>query len=172
MAFASIFITAIIAFTFGGIIGALIYSRFASNEQKTRELEKHLHDKQDELGQYQQEVREHFQETGDLLRQLATNYRDVHNHLAQGAELLCDDNTAGPMIKKLPEVSAIEINETPESIQAPLDYAPKSTPFDKSVLQEDYKLEKVSLSDSVTGEDVADLIAQEAATANSTEKAS
>jgi len=141
-------------------IGTMIGSRFSNDQQKTRDLEKHLHDKQDEIKNYQQEVRQHFSETAGLLRGLAENYRDVHNHLAQGAEQLCSDDYKGPIIKKLPEVEAIEVQETPDNVSAPLDYAPKSTPYDKSVLTEDYDLEKIKLNETLSPEETAEIIAQ------------
>ncbi|NRA42550.1 MAG: YhcB family protein [Pseudomonadales bacterium] len=140
MDISAVFIAAVIGFGIGAVFGGLVFGRFSSDQNKTRELEKHLHDKQDEIKHYQQEVRQHFVETAGLLRGLAENYRDVHNHLAMGAEKLSPDSSSGPLIKKLPEVDAIEVNELPDNLQAPLDYAPKTSPFDKSVLDESYDL--------------------------------
>ena len=138
----ALLIAAIIGFGFGTLFGGLAFNRFSNEQTKTRDLEKHLHEKQDEIKNYQQEVREHFVETAGLLRGLAENYRDVHNHLAQGAEMLSPDNSKGPLIKKLPEMEAIEVNDLPDNLQAPLDYAPKTSPYEKSVLDESYALEK------------------------------
>lgn len=156
---AALFIASLLGFSVGSAFGAFFLARFTSNTKNTDELEKHLHEKQDEIKNYQQEVREHFTETAGLLRGLAENYRDVHNHLAQGAEALCPDPSAASLIKKLPDVSSVELSSVPDDVRAPLDYAPKATPFDKSVLGEDYKLEKVSLNESVSEEEVADLVA-------------
>jgi uncharacterized membrane-anchored protein YhcB (DUF1043 family) len=158
----TLLITAVLAFAFGMVVGGLLFNRMSPDQNKNRELEKHLHDKQEEIKSYQQEVKQHFNETSHLLKQLAENYREVHNHLAQGAADLCEKDPTQPIIKKLPEMQAIEINEPIESIQAPLDYAPKSTPFDKSALSEDYDLEKVSVHDTATAEEIAEAIAQQA----------
>ena len=155
----TLIIAAVLGFAAGSAFGALFLSRFTGSTKNTVQLEKHLHEKQDQIKNYQQEVREHFTETAGLLRGLAENYRNVHNHLAQGAEQLCPDSSATSLIKKLPEVGTIEINTVPDSVSAPLDYAPKTTPFDKSVLGEDYDLEKVSLNEAVSEKDVADLVA-------------
>lgn len=159
MEISGIIIASILGFVFGAVFGGLMATRFTSDQRKTRELEKHLHEKQDEIKTYQQEVREHFTETAGLLRGLAENYRNVHNHLAQGADKLCAEEPSGPLIKKLPEVETIEVNEVPESVSAPLDYVPKATPFDKGILNEDYDLEKVKLSEAVSSEEVAELVA-------------
>ena len=159
MEIAALIIASLIGFSIGTAFGALFLSKFTQNAQTTHELEKHLHDKQDEIKHYQQEVRQHFSETAGLLRGLAENYRDVHNHLAQGAEQLCPDPQADLIIKKLPEVDTIEVSQAPESVSPPLDYAPKITRFDKSVLNEEYDLEKISLNKAVNSEEIAELVA-------------
>ncbi len=167
MEISGIIIAAVLGFAFGAVFGGLAFNRFATDQKKTRDLEKHLHEKQDEIKNYQMEVRQHFTETAGLLRGLAENYRNVHNHLAEGAEKLCADEHSSPLIKQLPEVETIEVNDVPEGLKAPLDYAPKSTPFDKSVLNEDYDLEKVQLSDALSSEEVAELVAKSQQAASS-----
>ena len=159
MEITALFIASLLGFAVGSAFGAFFLTRFTSNAKSTAQLEKHLHEKQDEIKDYQLEVRQHFTETAGLLRGLAENYRDVHNHLAQGAEMLCPDPSSTSLIKKLPEVESLGINAIPDNVSAPLDYAPKTTPFDKSTLGEDYDLEKVSLNEAISDEDVADLVA-------------
>lgn len=158
----TLFLVAALSFAFGMIIGGLIFTRLSPEQKKSRELEKHLHSKQDEIKNYQQDVKQHFNETAYLLKQLAENYREVHNHLAQGANDLCAGNPNDPMIKKLPEMEAIEVNSPLTHAQAPLDYAPKSTPYDKSALSEDYGLEKVNHNEDLPS-NIADAIAEQAA---------
>ena len=102
--------------------------RFSADQQKTRTLEKHLHEKQDEFKNYQSEVTGHFAESAKMLKQLAESYRDIHNHLAQGANNLTPgSNTSGPIIEKLPEQDEKEAVVDEQLAQAPLDYAPRST---------------------------------------------
>lgn len=162
----TLFIVAVISLAFGMVIGGLLFNQLSPEQTKSRELEKHLHEKQEEIKGYQQEVKQHFNETSFLLKQLAENYRDVHNHLAQGAQELCEPGSGNTIIKKLPEMQAIEVNESLDSIQAPLDYAPKSTPFDKSALSEDYGLEKIQVSEAMSEEEIAEAIAKKAAETN------
>ena len=145
----------------GGAIGLFWGSRIGATPQKTRELEKHLHEKQDEIKSYQREVTEHFTETSQRLQQLAESYKDIHNHLAQGADKLSGQGSAAtPIIEKI-ESSDTTKPSTPESVTPPLDYAPKSTPFDKGTLNEDFHLEKVELNESPVA-DIADIIAENA----------
>lgn len=162
----SVIIIALIC-TIGGVtIGALWGSKLSSTPQKTRELEKHLHEKQDEIKSYQREVTEHFTETSQRLQQLAESYKDIHNHLAQGADKLSGQglNNSSPIIEKIESSNATPAQSTPESVTAPLDYAPKTTPFDKGTLNEDFNLEKVELNENPVADiaDIADIIAENA----------
>ncbi len=153
----------LLCFAIGTLVGALLTLRFSTDRNKASELEKHLHEKQDEIKQYQQEVTEHFTETADLLKQMAESYRDVHNHLAQGAQELCPDEHTTPILQTLPEMAGSE-NRTGEKkspSSAPLDYAPRSTPYDRGTLNEDYGLEKVELAEKPI-EDYAEAIAENA----------
>lgn len=152
----------IIAFAFGLLIGGLAFNQLGREPKKQRDLEKHLHQEQEDFKGYRQQVQQHFGETSHLLKQLAENYRNVHNHLAQGANDLCNENPYQPIIKKLPEMNAIEVNEEPSNVQAPLDYAPKSTPYDKGSLSEEYGLEKVNVDEPITDDLIAEAIAEQA----------
>ncbi|CAA0083677.1 Inner membrane protein YhcB [BD1-7 clade bacterium] len=160
-------ICSILSLFVGAAIGALITLRMSDAQDKNKELEKHLHQKQDELKQYQHEVTEHFVETSTMLNQLAETYRDLHNHLATGANgLTTPVNNNEPIIKRLNDKVSIEESSEPDTVQPPLDYAPRATPFDKGALNEDYGLEKVKLTEEPI-ENIADAIAANAATPSS-----
>lgn len=158
----ALLLTGLICFI-AGITASLLWNlRFSTKQQRARDLEKHLHDKQDEIKSYQREVTEHFTETSTLLKQLAESYKDIHNHLATGAEKLSNSGHAGaaPIIEKLINTEAPKTEELTD-VQAPLDYAPKSTPYDRSTLNEEFGLEKVELTEKPV-EHIADYIAEKA----------
>ncbi len=135
----------IIAF-FGGII---LGQRRGTSGKVQRELERQLGEMQQQQQSYQSEVTEHFMETAQLLDQLTNSYRDVHNHLAQGAHLLAGE-AVGKTLDMLPENPSRE-QSTLEAgvISPPLDYAPKSTPHDKGMLNEEFGLDSVKSDDDV-----------------------
>ena len=162
-ALTTVIIIGLICAIVGVVIGALVARRFSSTPQQTRELERHLHEKQDEIKAYQREVTEHFTETSQRLQQLAESYKDIHNHLAQGADKLSANSGAAPIIEKI-ETTQKSSEETPKNVSAPLDYAPKATPYDKGTLTEDYDLEKVALNNGSVADvaDIADMIAENA----------
>jgi uncharacterized membrane-anchored protein YhcB (DUF1043 family) len=95
-----------------------------------------LRELQEQQAHYRNQVTEHFSQSADLLARLAENYRDVHNHLARGAQTLCEPN----------ELSALEpLGEPsrpaprPTLIEQPRDYAPRSG---TGTLAEDFGLDK------------------------------
>jgi uncharacterized membrane-anchored protein YhcB (DUF1043 family) len=107
-----------------------------------RQLEAQLRDLQEEHRHYRHAVTNHFGKTAELIGQLAHSYRDVHNHLARGAQDLCED-PATVKLKVLPE-NALTVESQPSPlIEPPRDYAPRSSPDDKGVLDEDFGLEKM-----------------------------
>lgn len=161
-------LTIIVAVTFfliGCMAGALLFMRFSPEQKRSRDMEKHLHQAQDELKDYKLEVTQHFAETARLLKQMAESYRDVHNHLATAAENLSQDGRSVPIMKKLPEIDRLaadeEDDEQTAEVRPPLDYAPKASPYDRSTLNEDYDLEKVELEEKPI-DDIAEAIAQSA----------
>jgi uncharacterized membrane-anchored protein YhcB (DUF1043 family) len=87
-------------------------------------------------------VVEHFTDTAKLLNNLTESYRDVHNHLAKGAATLCQGE--GPIsLDRLEDGrDTAEIPAHLADVQPPLDYAPKTTPDEKGMLNEEFGLER------------------------------
>lgn len=125
----------------GLLAGFLLSQRKGSSGKAQRQLESHLTELQQQQQTYQTEVTEHFEETAKLLDQLTSSYRDVHNHLAQGAHLLAEESV-GESLQMLPEIESKKETLEPSTITPPLDYAPKSTPYDKGMLNEEFGLDK------------------------------
>lgn len=142
-----------------GLGAGIVLSRAFFSGSKDKSLQQHLHQAQDELKSYQLEVTQHFSETAQLLKKMAESYRDVHNHLASGANNLSKDGQDVPMINMLPEIEAItNRNVEPLHVSPPLDYAPRQTPFDRGTLHSDHHLEKVQLAEQPV--DMAETLAK------------
>lgn len=56
--------------------------------------------------QFREQVSEHFVETARLINRLTDSYKDVFDHLSQGAETLVDDAT---LRERMPQVSDQEV---------------------------------------------------------------
>ncbi len=147
----SLLMTALIALLVGGGLGALVVRRYSFDGRKQRELERSVDKLIQQQKDYQHEVVEHFTDTAKLLNNLAESYRDVHNHLASGASQLCADE-AGSILRTIPDSGLAQVmaDAEPEAVQAPLDYAPKASPYASGVLNEEFGLDKAA---SGSGED-------------------
>ncbi|ARN76400.1 hypothetical protein BST96_12540 [Oceanicoccus sagamiensis] len=143
---------AIAAAIIGLVAGYIITQRTSPSRQSQQQLEQHLNEMQQQQESYQSEVSEHFVETAELLNQLTTSYRDVHTHLAKGAQLLAGDN-ASQSLKALGDdndAATIE-NVATDTITPPLDYAPKVAPNEPGMLNEEFGLEKQERQQEIEG---------------------
>jgi len=122
-------------------LGMLLGRRSSPQSQKNREVERKLDQVLQDKKAYEDEVVEHFTDTAKLLNSLTQSYREVHNQLAKGAAELCHGQ--GPVIAGRLEGSSDEA-EVPSQladIHPPLDYAPKTSPDEKGMLNESFGLD-------------------------------
>ena len=122
-------------------IGMLFGRRTSPAGQKYRDVERKLDQLLQDKKAYEDEVVEHFTSTAHLLNSLTESYRDVHNHLAKGAATLCQGE--GPVsLERLEDGrDSTEIPANLADIQPPLDYAPKTSPDEKGMLNEEFGME-------------------------------
>lgn len=127
----------------GAVVGLATSKRLSPDTRKQRELERSLERLSQQQKDYQHGVVEHFADTAKLLNNLAESYRDVHNHLAAGADKLTDQRAAD-LLQPLPEGKLTEMSGEPDPAkqQQPLDYAPKTSPFETGTLNEEFGLDK------------------------------
>lgn len=128
------------------IIGFFLGRRMAPGSQETRELEGKLDEAKAHQERYETRVNAHFADTASKLNALTQNYRDVYEHLANGATDLCSQDgaaqfnaLAAPAAQEAPEDTVIEQESV--VVEAPRDYAPKTSPDDPGVLNERFGLE-------------------------------
>jgi hypothetical protein len=121
-----------------GIVGARLLS---ANGKKTAKMEKHLTDTENKMNAYKQEVSQHFEKTAMLIDELSESYRNVHNHLADAAHSLSDAPYTSTSIKTIPgreHIEAITEQKIIKDRVAPLDYAPKTSPLEPGMLDENF----------------------------------
>jgi len=78
-----------IVFAIGGGAGFFIARQI--KDKRTLELEQQLLATQSKLTEYQGEVNRHFLKSSLLFNKLTDNYREVYEHLATGAQKLCNE---------------------------------------------------------------------------------
>jgi uncharacterized membrane-anchored protein YhcB (DUF1043 family) len=123
-------------------LGMMLGRRSSPQSQKNREVERKLDQVLQDKKAYEDEVVEHFTDTAKLLNSLTQSYREVHNQLAKGAAELCQGQ--GPVIAGRLEENPEEANIPSQlaDVQAPLDYAPKTSPDEKGMLNESFGLDR------------------------------
>lgn len=131
---------AIICLLSGAAIGYFILGRLKPEQQNRAALEKQFNDMQRQQQDYQQEVSNHFDRTGELLNELAESYRSVHNHIVTGAQNL--HSTGISPLQAIPEGRPVLDNKPSKLAPSapPLDYAPRQ-PGKKGALHEEFGME-------------------------------
>lgn len=141
----------------GLAVGVALHKSTSKAEEQTRKLSKALADAEASKAEYQQQVAQHFTATAHMLNDLTEKYRDVHHHLAAGADTLCRDDQGHSLLADASlgsdttslgsQAQAGQLEELAPAgaPQPPLDYAPKTDADSNGTLSEDYGLEKVNL---------------------------
>lgn len=148
----NIWLVSIAALVVGAIIGFLM-GRAGGDNNRQAELAEQLNDARTELEGYKQDVSRHFEETADLVNNLTNSYKDVHHHLAKGAQNLCQSETMAKNLETMmqPKLEETSTEEAPEESAAapasgeepsataepPRDYAPKN-PDEEGTLSENF----------------------------------
>lgn len=134
------------------VLGAgagFLYARRQPSDLRVRELESLLTDLQGRHENYQHAVTTHFEHSAELVNELTQRYRDLHQHLVEGARVLCDnprraseDNPANNF-QRLESPAHASMTYAPfeqdtadlADFEPPRDYATKQ-PSDKGMLDE------------------------------------
>jgi uncharacterized protein len=115
----------------GMVIGAILYKFLRSDEVRIHVLEDQLQTLSDEYENYKKDVHSHFGDSAQLLNKLTESYKDVYQHLAQGARTLCPDYIAN-QITQATSITSLNQPENPQQrlgsdnkaiLSPPLDYA-------------------------------------------------
>jgi len=130
----------------GFLLGWLAGRNTSAATQKSRELAEKLERVTQDKKAYEDEVVEHFTETATLLNNLTESYREVHNHLAHGAATLCQGKGPVSMARLRNDRDPSEIPDDLVTPHPPLDYAPKTSPDEKGMLNEEFGLEREPLT--------------------------
>lgn len=131
-----------VLFVIGAGLGVLLGRRTSPAAHRQRAAELKLEQVLQDKKAYEDDVVEHFTDTAKLLNNLTERYRDVHNHLARGASTLCQGR--GPVSLDLLEGGRddAEIPAHLADIRPPLDYAPKASPQEKGMLNEEFGIDR------------------------------
>jgi len=130
----------------GLLVGWATGRRTSAEAKKYRDIALKLDQVMQDKKAYEDSVVEHFTETAKLLNNLTESYREVHNHLAQGAASLCQGEGPVSLERLESRRDPAEIPAHLAHIQPPLDYAPKHSPDEKGMLNEEFGIEREPLT--------------------------
>ena len=138
-----------LAFLAGLLLGAFLHHLLSGSKTRNGKLEGQLDEMQREFKEYQDKVGDHFTTTAHLINKLTDTYRDVHEHMANGAENLCEDedvrNRLSDALLGSNALMSGKINkrrnERTKPLEQPKDYAPKHSPDEKGALSEEFGIE-------------------------------
>ncbi|TYC58001.1 DUF1043 family protein [Marinobacter sp. BW6] len=137
----NLILAAIAALVVGIVIGVFVGRSGQGTTLRQRRAEQQIEELRSEYTRYQAQVNEHFMESAHLLRRFNDAYRDVNQHMARGANRLCNDEDW--MEELAQETSKKRLEEVREDAsEPPRDYAPKTDPKDSGTLAEDFGLKK------------------------------
>ncbi|ACE84404.1 YhcB family protein [Cellvibrio japonicus] len=136
----TLIITGFVCLLAGGALGALALYVFRQ-QLLGQSIEQQLHQAQSELQAYQRSVAEHFSQTSTLVNNLTQAYREVHEHLANGALKLATPAISRQILDSANTgaTGSTQAYISEQQIEPPRDWAPK-TPGSKGALSEDYDL--------------------------------
>lgn len=160
----NLWLISVAALVVGALIGYLMGRAGGGNNQA--EIAAQLEDTKKELEEYKAEVTTHFEKTAELVNNLTNSYKDVHEHLATGAQGLCQPGAIDLALEPAMQPKLAEPTEEPEQDQPeeastetpepPRDYAPKN-PEEEGTLSETF-----GLKENEEAEEAADPIADAA----------
>lgn len=134
----NLILAAVAALVVGIVIGTLVGRSGQGATLRQRRAEQQIEELRSEFTRYQAQVNEHFMESAHLLRRFNDAYRDVNQHMARGANRLCNDED---WLEELGQDGSGRLEHgSDENSEPPRDYAPKADPEDKGTLAEDYGL--------------------------------
>ena len=142
---ATVIVVAVIASVVGLLLGVLLTRSFHPQGKHNRNLETKLQKADNELKEYQQEVSNHFVETSRLINTMTQSYKDVHEHLANGALKLANPDISRQLIEAsegnlMVSHTSTDSEEEDGGNHPPRDWAPKD-PGAKGQLSEDFGFE-------------------------------
>lgn len=136
----NLILAAVVALIVGIVIGVFVGRSGQGANLRQRRTEQQIDELRNEYIRYQAQVNEHFMKSAHLLRRFNDTYREVNEHMAHGANRLCNDEDWLKELDTDNPRARLETRQAEATTEPPRDYAPKVGPEDKGMLAEDYGL--------------------------------
>lgn len=127
----------------GAALGYWLASNKGTDSAKVTDLESHVQELQRSQAIYREEVSDHFSTTAELIQQMTDSYKEVYQHLANGAQGLCSEEVANKLLPTSQD-SGFGLSIDEDGMLPPKDYAPRQDPNQIGALAEDFGLSKAN----------------------------
>lgn len=120
--------TALVALFIGAIVAYGLATLVSRRGGRAGDLEQRLNEAENRFTDYQDQVNDHFQQTADLVNNLTNSYREVHEHLAKGAQNLATADFTEQFLttSAAPKLESDDILPEDATVEPPKDWAPES----------------------------------------------
>lgn len=128
----------IIALAAGILIGGLGYRLLGSSKKQAEEVQSELDAAREELDKYKTDVSQHFDRTAELVNDLAQNYVNVYQHLADGAQTLGASKSFKELYGQGQSNPAIGVDDRTDAVQETDAGATQTTEKDTSTMSDEH----------------------------------
>jgi len=97
----SIWAVGILSFALGLVLGCIGAYLFLGRYSHTAQLREELSELRERFSDYRDQVTLHFMRTSELVQEMTQSYRAVYEHLATGAQELCEGEVETPSLDTL-----------------------------------------------------------------------
>lgn len=94
----SIWATGILGFALGLVLGCIGTYLYLGRYSQTAKLREELSELRERFSDYRDQVTQHFMRTSELVQEMTQSYRAVYEHLATGAQDLCEGEVEAPSL--------------------------------------------------------------------------
>jgi uncharacterized protein len=94
----SFWVVGILSFALGLVLGCIGTYLFLGRYSQTAKLREELSDLRERFSDYRDQVTQHFMRTSELVQEMTQSYRAVYEHIATGAQELCEGEVEAPSL--------------------------------------------------------------------------
>ncbi len=137
-----------------GVVCGLLFGR-ATNApyQEAQALKESLEQVQSEFDNYKSEVTQHFTKTAELVNSMTENYRNVHTHLAGGAQALC---SGALQLESMNDKEALEAKAEEVTENGPAEEPAVTEPTTEAAANDDTVTTTETTAEASTTEETVD----------------
>jgi uncharacterized membrane-anchored protein YhcB (DUF1043 family) len=95
----TIWAVAALSFALGLVLGCIGAYLFLGRYSQTAKLREELRELRERFSDYREQVTQHFMRTSELVQEMTQSYRAVYEHLATGAQELCEGEMETPSLE-------------------------------------------------------------------------